>query len=310
MFTLSNDDALARPVRDSVAGVTADGADTPAIVSISDIHGYLEAARRALTTLSDHPAYDPVVTPSADGQLHWAGNNYVLVFNGDLIDRGPANDGVLALVSRLLKEAPRGRVRVTLGNHEAIAFTPARFSFKHWYSGQVSIDQRRRLCEAICGGHVVAAYDGHTYTYAHAGANEPYDTTAVNESLIEAAEMLLETLGTADDAATQRYVTEQFSRVLGAGSGHPKGPDAGLVWLDFKYLSADAPPQVVGHTRQRQPTTAGNVHCQNVIRKNLEHPGGEAMFVETPESLVALVREADGGISRSVLASTDNAGSS
>jgi len=304
VLSLPNDDIVTDSGRDSVAGITTDRANPPTIVSISDIHGYLEEARQALTTLSDHTAYEPVVEPDVDGQLHWAENDYILVFNGDLIDRGPADEGVLALVSRLIAEAPPGRVRVTLGNHEVIALTPVQFSFKHWYSGQVTTDQRRRLCEAICAGHIIAAYDGHTHTYVHAGANEPYDTTAVNESLVKAAETLLETLGTAKDATAQQYVTKQFAQVLGVGSGHPKGPDAGLVWRDFTYLSADAPPQVVGHTRQDQPTTAGNVHCQNVIRKNLGQQGGEAVFVETPGSLVALIRDPDGGVSRSVLATS------
>jgi hypothetical protein len=51
-----------------------------------------------LLTLSDHPDYDPLVHEDETGDLHWAGNNYVLVFNGDLVDRGPHNESVLTLV--------------------------------------------------------------------------------------------------------------------------------------------------------------------------------------------------------------------
>jgi hypothetical protein len=38
-------------------------------------------------------------------------------------------------------------------------------------------------------------------------------------------------------------------------------PEAGVVWLDFSYLPADAPPQVVGHTPHETVTRKGNVVC-------------------------------------------------
>ena len=283
---------------DSAAGGTGgDGTtDAPTIVSISDIHGYLEPARSALLTLADHPEFAPVVTEGDDGRLHWADGNYVLVFNGDLVDRGPANEGVLALVGRLMEEAPPGRVRLTLGNHEALALSPDQFGFDEWFSGQVDAEARRRLCEAIVDGHVVAAYEGHAVTYAHAGADNPYDVTAANESLVAAAADLREAIGTDADYSAQGRLVTDYPQVLGVGRNHLKGPEAGLVWLHFDHLSVDAPPQVVGHTRHDAPTTTGRVHCQNVIRKTLGDPGGEAVFVETPAGLSALVRQPDGGV--------------
>lgn len=290
------DDSL----RDGVDGLADSSADTtaepPTIVSISDIHGYLETARSALLTLTDHPDFAPVVTEGDDGRLHWADGNYVLVFNGDLVDRGPANEGVLELVARLIREAPPGRVRVTLGNHEALALSADQFGFDGWYSGQLDAETRRGLCEAIVGGHVVAAYEGHTVTYVHAGADNPYDVSAVNESLIAAAAELQEAIGTDADLSTQGRIVTDYQEVLGVGENHLKGPESGLVWLHFDHLSADAPPQVVGHTRHDTPTTKGRVHCQNVLRKNLDTPGGEAVFVETPATLSALIRQPDGGV--------------
>jgi hypothetical protein len=278
------------------------GGSQPTVVSISDIHGYLDEARSALLTLADHPEYDPVVTASdGDGRLHWADNDYVLVFNGDLVDRGPANDEVLELVVRLVDEAPPGRVRVTLGNHEAIALSPDHFGFGNWYSGRVDTEGRLALLDAITAGHVVAAYEGHTLIYAHAGSSEPYSADAVNDELVGAAAELREAAGTLDDTDAQRWVLEEYSRVLGVGDRDLKGPGAGLVWLDFAHLAADAQPQVVGHTRHRRPTSKGAVHCQNVIRNNLGGRGGECVFVETPDSLSALVRESDDGVRRSQL---------
>ena len=295
MFQLP-DAPLDDSLRDGVDSLADSAAEPPTIVSISDIHGYLDAARSALLTLADHPAFPPVVTAGDDGRLHWAGENYVLVFNGDLVDRGPANEEVLALVGRLMGEAPPGRVRLTLGNHEALALSPDQFGFDEWYSGQLDDVARRRFCEAIVDGHVVAAYEGHAVTYAHAGADDPYDATAVNESLVAAAVDLREAIGTAADRSTQGRIVTDYSQVLGVGRNHLKGPEAGLVWLHFDHLTADAPPQVVGHTRHVEPQTSGRVHCQNVLRETVDISGGEAVFVETLAGVSALVRRPDGGV--------------
>ena len=48
---------ISPPLRDTVDAVPHEEANPPAIVSISDIHGYLEYARQALLTLRDHPNY-------------------------------------------------------------------------------------------------------------------------------------------------------------------------------------------------------------------------------------------------------------
>ncbi len=290
-------EALSPSLRDSVAGLAS---AEPTIVSISDIHGYLEAAQSALLTLADHPTLPPVVVDDVDGTLHWADENYVLLFNGDLIDRGPANEGVLELVARLIAEAPPGRVRVTLGNHEAMALSRDHFRIAQWFAGQVDDADRRALLEAIERGFVVAAYDGYNVTYAHAGSPEPYETTAVNESLIAAADELGHAIGTADDTTVQRRIIGEYPRVLGTGTDGIKGPGSGLVWLHFDHLPADAPPQVVGHTRHDLPTQKGVVYCQNVIRNTLDSPGGEGVVVETPEGLYGLTRAPDGGVSRTV----------
>lgn len=297
-------------VRDGVAALVdrspdAPDSEPPTIVSISDIHGYLDAARSALLTLADHPEFEPVVVADDDGRLHWADNNYVLVFNGDLVDRGPENRAVLELVDRLITEAPGGRVRVTLGNHEASMLCRDQFGFTNWYSGRVDDDARRQLCAAITAGHVVAAYRGYTYTYAHAGGNNQYTAEAVNESLLVAATELEAAIGTADDLPTQGDIITSHSQVLGVGKHHPKGPDAGLIWIDFNHLSVDAPPQIVGHTRHATPQTTGAVHCQNVIRDTLEEPGGEGVFVETPHELRTLLRQSDRGVTVQSLSATD-----
>jgi hypothetical protein len=292
-FRDGEESAIESPVRDGVEGLDS----RPLIVSLSDVHGYLGAARTALKTVGDHGAYDPLVEADEEGRLHWAGGDeYVLVFNGDLIDREPDSEGVVALVERLSREAPTGHVRVTLGNHEWGVFFPALVHWEEWFSGQRTSAERRRLCRAIPDGDLVAAYEGYNFTYAHAGQPSRYRASSLNDKLVEAAETLSSVLDTDDDEATQRELVEDYRRVLSMGRQGGRGFGAGIAWLDFRYLPGTSPPQVVGHTRQDQPVQKGNVVCENTIRANETNPGGEAIVVESPDSLVSLERTYDGGV--------------
>jgi hypothetical protein len=295
MFETSPAPPVEGPARDGVTAL-ADGDDSPAVVSVSDVHGYLPAARSALLTLADHSDYDPVVVADDAGRLRWAGNDYVLVFNGDLVDRGPHNEGTIEMVARLLADAPTGRVRVTLGNHEMGIMLPDRFGWDGWYSTGLSGDERRGFLERIAEGHVVAAYEGHRVTFAHAGRPDPYEVATVNDALVSAAGTLAEAVGSPHDATVQQEVVDGYPAVLGLGGRTGRGPGAGIAWLDFAHMPADAPPQVVGHTRHDEPTRKGAVVCQNVIRNTLGQEGGEAVVVETPEDLRALVRGSDGSV--------------
>ncbi|QPV63176.1 metallophosphoesterase [Halosimplex litoreum] len=293
-LTPDHDDPMPRAARD---GVGALDADSPRIVSISDIHGYLDAARAALTVVGDHPDFAPLVDADEDGRLHWAGDDEsVLVFNGDLVDRGPDNAAVVALVERLAREAPPGHVRVTLGNHEWGVLFRDLVNWDAWFSGSRSDVERRQLCEAIVDGHLVAAYDGYAFTYAHAGRVSDYDTARLNDRFAEAAGDLLDAIGTDDDESTQKRLVEDYREVLGIGRRGGRAFGAGIAWLDFKFLSDTAPLQVVGHTRQDEIVQKGNVICENVIRANLENAGGEAVMVETESELVALERRGNGSV--------------
>ena len=288
-------DPVLQPRRDGVAGLYVDA--PPAIVSISDIHGNLRAARSALLTLSDHPDYDPVVEPDAARRLQWAGGEqYVLVLNGDLIDRGAHSGQVVEMAERLARQAPPGHVRVTIGNHELGILTPDVYGWEDWYSAERSNEERRRLLRTIRDGHLVAAYEGYNFTYAHAGRPEPYEAPAINERLAMAAEELAGAIGTPADAKTQSSLADTYPDVFGFDGHTGRGPEAGIAWLDFEYMPEDAPPQVVGHTVQRYPVREGNVICQNVIRKNRRTDGGEAVLVETPEGIAALGRDTDGNV--------------
>lgn len=293
-----SDDAAAsdsvRP-RDSVAALPG----TPTIVSISDVHGHLDRARSALLTLADHDDFDPVVEADEDGLLHWSGNDHVLVFNGDLIDRGPDSAGCLALARRLRDEAPDGRVRQHIGNHETFLLYPPNPDRDRWYCDRADDAARRRFYEEIGAGDVSVAYEGYGYTFVHAGAPDGVDAAAVNDDLTAAAGTLVGVVGTGEDRSEHERVFETYGRVFMYGDDPEydgRGPGAGVVWLDFEHLPGESPPQVVGHTRHDAVTRKGSVVCQDVILNNVDSPGGEAVVVETPGSLRALVRQEDGGV--------------
>lgn len=280
-----------RPL-DAVAGLDGD----PLIVSISDVHGYADAAASALLGVGETDRFDPVVEADADGTLHWAGNDYLLVVDGDLVDRGPANERAVEMVARLADEAPPGRVRYLLGNHEMALLLPAVLSWPRWYSGQVSPATRRWFYDRAADGLLAAAFDGYAYTYAHAGQPDGVDAGPTNALFRDAASRLRDAQGTDEFAALQRRLVDSYPRIFGTDGPTGRGPGAGLCWLDLTQMPRDAPPQVVGHTRCDRVTRRGSVVCENVIRNTLDSPGGEAALVETPETLYAVTRRPDGGV--------------
>jgi hypothetical protein len=138
------------------------------------------------------------------------------------------------------------------------------------------------------------AYDGYAYTYSHAGAVDGLDPAAANDAFQRVVASVAELVGTNADAyrTFERAFDEAW--VSSAGGEHPKGPDAGPLWLGWEHLPGDAPKQVVGHTPHERVTRKGNVVCEDVTKQNVGHPGGEALTVETPGAFRVLERERDG----------------
>jgi hypothetical protein len=81
----------------------------PRIVAIGDLHGDLDAARRALR-----------LAGAIDDNDRWVGGELVVVQTGDQLDRGDDDRAILDLFVRLAEEARRagGAVHVLNGNHE------------------------------------------------------------------------------------------------------------------------------------------------------------------------------------------------
>jgi hypothetical protein len=79
------------------------------IVAIGDVHGDLDATRRALK-----------LAGAIDDEDRWIGGNLVLVQTGDQLDRGGDERAILHLFHRLAREAAAagGAVHALNGNHE------------------------------------------------------------------------------------------------------------------------------------------------------------------------------------------------
>lgn len=92
---------------DALAEVRRAAADR--IVAIGDLHGDVDATRRALRLAG--------VLDAAD---HWSGGTTVVVQTGDQLDRGDHEREILELLARLEDEAARagGAMVVLNGNHE------------------------------------------------------------------------------------------------------------------------------------------------------------------------------------------------
>jgi len=108
------------PAPDPASAESTPGAATPfpealtwaaprTLVAIGDLHGDLEATRRALR-----------LAGAIDAQDRWRGGSLVVVQTGDAIDRGDDDRAVLELIERLRDEAKAagGQLIALSGNHE------------------------------------------------------------------------------------------------------------------------------------------------------------------------------------------------
>jgi len=81
------------------------------VFSVPDVHGDIDALRQSLDAMG-----------LVDGDGDWIGENKVVQFLGDYIDRGDTNFEVLDYLIKIKKQAEDagGRVELLVGNHEAM----------------------------------------------------------------------------------------------------------------------------------------------------------------------------------------------
>ena len=89
---------------------------TAPIFAVGDVHGDCDRLVRLLAG-----AHLVESGPASHGGVRWSAANAVLVFTGDLIDKGPQGPAVITLLRSLREQAAAagGRVVALMGNHEA-----------------------------------------------------------------------------------------------------------------------------------------------------------------------------------------------
>ncbi|MDY6778724.1 MAG: metallophosphoesterase, partial [Candidatus Nanohaloarchaea archaeon] len=154
------------------------GSGEEKIIAISDIHGYLDEAEDVLDTVSGFEGegiqLDTFIDTSGEYWSWEGGEEYTLVFNGDLFDRGESSEEVLRNVFTLQDDAPDGHVVYNIGNHEVFALFPDVFADLYaeyavesreameddrtYYWWWMEDELREELLERTADGRVTAAY--------------------------------------------------------------------------------------------------------------------------------------------------------
>lgn len=93
----------------TLAALSSPAAEAPRIVVIGDLHGDLDATRRAL-----------LLGGAIDADDNWIGGELIVVQTGDRLDRGDDEQEILDLFEALRSSAAEagGAVHALLGNHE------------------------------------------------------------------------------------------------------------------------------------------------------------------------------------------------
>ena len=121
------------------------------IYAVGDVHGDYD---RLVALLAGAGILGGI--PASPEAPRWSAGNAVLVFTGDMIDKGPKALSVLALL-RALQDAAApagGRVVVLMGNHEAEFLAQTSVAADRDFEGQLSAARLRPAEVAACGGDV------------------------------------------------------------------------------------------------------------------------------------------------------------
>ena len=95
--------------------------------------------------------------------------------------------------------------------------------------------KRQEFLDRILDGKITAAFDGHNYTYSHAGSNDPISPNKINTDLREAAEIIVDNMRDRLEDRVHRQLTKQYDRIFSLSSDGGRGKAAGICWMDFQY---------------------------------------------------------------------------
>lgn len=275
------------------------------LIAVGDLHGDLEATRRALRLAGAIGAED-----------RWAGGDLVVVQTGDQLDRGDDELAVLDLLERLAREAAAagGAVHVLNGNHELMNVAGdmryvTRRGFEQ-FRGLPGLDlsrpglagspprERARRAALAPGGPValrlarrnVVVIVGDT-VFVHGGLLPPAVVYGLDRINQESRQWLRGEREEPPDLLLSRW-GPVWSRHF---SSEPDEADCALLARSLEMIGADR--MVVSHTVQEggvQPRCGGLAWCIDVGLSS--HYGGPTAILEIVGDTVRplTLREAGG----------------
>lgn len=216
------------------------------LVAIGDLHGDLNAARKALQAAG-----------AIDETDKWIGGDLVLVQTGDILDRGDGESKIFALFESLSTQAKAagGNIVMLDGNHELMN---AAHDFRYVTPGGMTDFGGDRAAAFAPGGtwakklamhNVVAIVDGNVFS--HAGVLPEWVTHVDDENL--AARCWLDgQAGTSSDPP--RMLASEDSPVWQREYGIPDKVDCARLSDALTRLGAKR--MIVGHTPQENGITS------------------------------------------------------
>lgn len=263
----------------------------PRIVAIGDVHGDLEATRKALRLAGAIGENDA-----------WIGADLVLVQTGDQLDRGNDEPQILDLFERLEREAEKagGAVHVLNGNHELMnVFGDFRYVTPEGFEDFADVDApalgdaalaqlppvARARAAAFAPGGPIARRLAHRNTvvivgdtvFAHGGVL-PEDARRLDE-LNRSVRALL--WGVADDPGAVASSVMNPESVVWTRTFSDQNPEQDCELLEQTLRSLSVRRMVVGHTVQEEGITSA---CDGKVWRidvgMAEHYGGEPRVLE------------------------------
>jgi hypothetical protein len=272
------------------------------VVAIGDLHGDLEATRKALR-----------IAGAIGDTDAWSGGDLVLVQTGDQLDRGDDEPEILDLLDRLAQEAELagGAVHVLNGNHEFMNavgdlryVTPEGFDdFADVPGLDLAAPRLRRLPErararaaAFAPGGPGAKRLARRNTVVIVG-----DTVFVHGGVLPQHASKVDAINRdarrwlwgieSESAPVVATLMAEDSPVWTRAYGEPTPGDEACAALDDALRTMNAARMVVGHTVQKTGITSGcNAKVWRIDVGMAAHYGGTPQALEITDAGVRILR--------------------
>lgn len=271
--------------------------DAQRVVAVGDVHGDLEAARKALR-----------IAGVLEGDSKWIGGDTILVQTGDQLDRGDDEPEILSLLLTLTEQAAKagGKVHVLNGNHEIMnAMGDLRYVTKDGFADYEGVNNGAVDADALSEAPEFA--HGRISAFAPGGAAREIlaarDVAVVVERTVFVHGGLLPEY--AKDLETINKQTKQWlagkrdqppmAVVAQDGpvwsrhySDKPDASDCALLEETLEALDVDR--MVVGHTVQPDVTSACDGKVWMIDVGMAAHYGGKPAALEIRGDQVTVLR--------------------